>query len=349
MLDKLQQGWRQARLLNYLLLPISWCYVLVVKLRQGCYRMGICQSSALPVPVIVVGNISVGGSGKSPLVMALVDHLKAKGFTPGVISRGYGGKSAFWPREVNRTTCTQLVGDEPQLIFERCDVAVVAGPNRVRNGYYLIDKMNCNILISDDGYQHFALQRDIDIAVIDGQYGFGNGWCLPAGPLREPISAFKRADIVVFNGQVTELSVGQATAEWLHDIPSDCMTCCATMELQEARNLLDNRRLKLSEFARNPVHVVAGIGNPSRFFSQLEKVGIHIIPHVFPDHHQFSEQDLSFADDSDVLMTEKDGIKCRSVVTKKAKNIWVVPAHLRVDETLYQRIDDLLAQRSDCG
>ncbi len=341
LLDKLQQGWRRAHFLNYVLLPIAWCYGLLMKLRQGCYQMGICQSTVLSVPVIVVGNISVGGSGKSPLVMLLVNHLKAKGFKPGVICRGYAGKSAFWPRQVNHTTSAKLVGDEPQLIFEQCDVAVVAGPDRVQNGYYLIDKLNCNILISDDGYQHFALKRTVDIVVIDAQYGFGNGWCLPAGPLREPKSALRRADIVVLNGESTD----QSTAKWLGNIP--CYS--VTMKLQDARNLMDNRRRKLSEFLRHPVHAVAGIGNPERFFLQLEQAGIDIIRHVFPDHHDFGKDDLSFADNNDILMTEKDGIKCRALALQTetwAKKIWVISAHLCVDETLCQRLQELLVQRN---
>lgn len=328
MLDKLQQGWRRARLLNYLLVPISWCYVLLVKLRHGCYRAGIFKSSALARPLIVVGSISIGGSGKTPLVMALVNHLKEKGFKPGVISRGYGGKSAFWPRKVTPTTSAQLVGDEPQLIFEHCAVPVVAGPERVRSGYYLRDEMNCNILISDDGYQHFALKRTLDIAVVDGQYGFGNGWCLPAGPLREPISALKRADIVVINGQATDELLGR--------IPCSCRLHYMAMELQDAYNLSDNRSRKLAEFSGKQV-AVAGIGNPLRFFSQLEQAGIDIIPKAFPDHHRFSEDDLFFADNHAVLMTEKDGIKCRALSV--AKNIWVVPAKLHVDEELYRLVE----------
>ncbi|WP_424947520.1 tetraacyldisaccharide 4'-kinase [Candidatus Spongiihabitans sp.] len=338
MLNKLQQGWLRARLLNYLLAPISWCYAVLARLRYGCYRAGIFKSRVLPRPVIVVGGISVGGSGKSPLVIALVNHLKEKGFKPGVIARGYGGKSAFWPRAVNQATCAQLVGDEPQLIFEQCDVPVVVGPDRVRNGYYLLDGMNgngnCDIVISDDGYQHFALKRTVDIAVVDGQYGFGNGWCLPAGPLREPIAALKRADIVVINGQSTE--------ELLRHIPACCPIYHMSMELQEAYNLADNRRRKLSEFSNRPVHAVAGIGNPLRFFSQLEQAGLDIIPQAFPDHHRFTEHDLSFADNREVLMTEKDAIKCRGMSV--AKNIWVVPAKLRVDEELYLRVEALIGK-----
>jgi tetraacyldisaccharide 4'-kinase len=306
--------------LNYLLTPLSFCYVLVVEFRHACYRVGIFKSSTLTVPVIVVGSINVGGSGKSPLVMSLVSHLQAAGYKPGVISRGYGGNSDFWPREVNESTTAELVGDEPQLIFEQCNVPVVVGPDRVSDGRYLIDKMDCNILVSDDGYQHFALNRDIDIAVVDGQYGFGNGWCLPAGPLREPKSAINRADIVVVNGRSTETM---------------------DMELQQAYNLANRSQRALAGFRGGPVHAVAGIGNPSRFFDQLEEAGLEIIPHAFPDHFRYTAEDIDFGDDRNVLMTEKDGIKCRRMVS--AENIWIVPGILRVEEEFFQRISDLLA------
>ena len=292
--------------------------------------MGLFKSTTLTVPVIVVGNITVGGSGKSPLVMSLVSHLKATGYKPGVISRGYGGGSEFWPREVNRSTTAELVGDEPQLIFERCNVPVVVGPDRVGSGRYLIDKMDCNVLVSDDGYQHFALNRDIDIAVMDGQFGFGNGWCLPAGPLREPKSAIHRADIVVVNGPSDE--------ESLNHFPY----CTMDMELQGAYNLVDRSQRDLEEFRESPVHAVAGIGNPSRFFSQLEKAGLNIIPHAFPDHYRYTLEDINFGDDRSVLMTEKDGIKCRNMVT--AENIWIVPGILRVEEEFFQRISNLLGR-----
>jgi len=327
-LEKLQQGWRRPGVLNYLLIPLSLCYVLVVAMRHTCYRLGLLKSTTLAVPVIVVGSISVGGSGKSPLVMSLVNHLKATGFMPGVISRGYGGNSEFWPREVNQSTSAELVGDEPQLIFERCNVPVVVGPDRVENGCHMIEKMDCNILVSDDGYQHFALNRTIDIAVIDGQFGFGNGWCLPAGPLRELKSGLDRADIVVINGRPDE--------ELSDRIPH----CTMEMVLQTAYNLVDGSQRELSKFLGSPVHVVAGIGNPARFFSQLEQAGLDIIPHAFPDHYRYTREDIDFGDDHNVLMTEKDGIKCRDMFT--LENIWIVPAELRLEEGFFERVTDLL-------
>jgi tetraacyldisaccharide 4'-kinase len=301
-----------------------------VILRHACYRAGLLKPSTLTVPVIVVGSVSVGGSGKSPLVMSLVNHLQATGYKPGVISRGYGGNSEFWPREVSRSTTAELVGDEPQMIFERCNVPVVVGPDRVSNGRYLIDRMHCDILISDDGYQHFALHRDIDIVVVDGQYGFGNGWCLPAGPLREPKSAINRADIVVVNGRSDE--------EILKHIPY----CTMDMELQQAQNLGNHSHRSLAGFRQSPIHAVAGIGNPLRFFSQLEKAGLDIIPHAFPDHYRYTVEDIDFGDNRDVLMTEKDGIKCRQMIT--AENIWIVPGSLRVEAEFFQRISDLLGK-----
>lgn len=285
--------------------------------------------------VIVVGGIGVGGSGKTPLVIALVKHLKKLGYKPGVISRGYGGQTAFWPREVDQTTTPELVGDEPQLIFEKCNVPVVVGPDRVRSGCYMIDKLKCNVLISDDGYQHFALKRNIDIVVIDGNSGFGNGWCLPAGPLREPKSAIKRADIVVLNKELDKCLDNSDIK-----LIQNTQPCSMFMVLGDARNLQDATLRKLSEFSDRSVHAIAGIGNPERFFLQLENSGVNFIRHVFPDHHNFTESDLTFGDDNALIMTEKDGIKCRDMTA--AKNMWVVPAELRVDDVLYQRIEDML-------
>ncbi len=339
MKTRIQQGWRNPGWLNYLLLPLSTLYVILVKIRQGCYSLGIFRSSQLPVPVIVVGSVSAGGSGKSPLVISLVHHFKAKGYRPGVIARGYGGKSGFWPREVNSHTNAELVGDEPQMIFEMCRVAVVVGPDRVQNGRYLVDKLECDVLISDDGFQHFALKRAVDIAVIDGEFGFGNGWCLPAGPLREPESGIHRAHIVVINSlsnaQFTVRCDALAAKTSGRERP-----CAMRMELLEMVNLVDNRRRNLSQCAGQRVHAVAGTGNPARFFSQLESKGIKITPHSFPDHHGYIEDDLRFGDERPVLMTEKDGIKCRNMAV--AKNIWVVPARLHVDAALYQRVETLI-------
>ena len=167
MLDKIQQGWRSPGWVNYLVLPVTTLYATLVFVRRRLFKSKLLKTHSLPVPVIVVGGLSAGGSGKTPVVIGLVNYLRDKGFNPGVISRGYGGNSAFWPREVDDKTDAETVGDEPQLMFERLGVPVVVGPDRVRDGHYLVDKCGCDIIVSDDGFQHFKLKRDVDIVVVD--------------------------------------------------------------------------------------------------------------------------------------------------------------------------------------
>ena len=329
MLDKLQQGWRQAGWLNYLLFPLSLVYGLLMLARRRCYQLGICKSVSLAVPLVVVGGITVGGSGKTPVVLSLVRYLQDQGLRPGVICRGYKGRSTFWPREVNGSTTAALVGDEARLIYQLTGVAVVAGPDRVANGVCLIDKFGCNVLISDDGFQRHALQRDLDIVVLDGQAGYGNGWCLPAGPLREFRSQVERADIVLVNGAGQELYIKGPQAGRM------------SMRVAEAYNLSDGARKPLSEFVGESVHAVAGVGNPARFFRQLERLGMDVAPHPFPDHHPFVESDLVFGDDSPVLMTEKDAVKCRHMTIKN--RLWAVPAITHIDRRVFDRIDRLIA------
>ena len=330
MLDKLQQGWRQAGWLNYLLFPLSLVYGLLMLARRRCYQLGICKSVSLAVPLVVVGGITVGGSGKTPVVLSLVRYLQDQGLRPGVICRGYKGRSTFWPREVNGSTTAALVGDEAQLIYQLTGAAVVAGPDRVANGVCLIDKFGCNVLISDDGFQRHALQRDLDIVVLDGQTGYGNGWCLPAGPLREFRGQIERADMALVNGAGQELCIEGTQAGRM------------SMRIVEAYNLSDGARKPLSEFVGESVHAVAGVGNPARFFRQLERLGMDVAPHPFPDHHSFVESELVFGDDSPVLMTEKDAVKCRDMTIKN--RLWAVPAITQIDQRVFDRIDRLVAR-----
>ena len=331
MLDKLQQGWQRPGWLNYLLLPLSLVYGLLMLARRQCYRLGVFKRISLAVPVIVIGGVTVGGSGKTPVVLSLVRYFQDKGFRPGVICKGYKGNSPFWPREVNDSTTATLVGDEAQLIYELTGVAVVAGPERVRNGVCLIDKFGCDILFSDDGFQHHALERDLDILALDGQAGYGNGWCLPAGPLREFRSQTRRADIVLVNG---------ASEQRRFEIPDASRM---SVRISEAYNLAGGIRKQLSEFTGEPVHGVAGVGNPTRFFRQLEQFGIDLVRHPFPDHHQFEESDLEFGDDGIILMTEKDAVKCRDMTI--ANNLWAVPAITEIDARVFDQIDQLISMK----
>ncbi len=301
-----------------LLWPLSLLFGLGVRLRRLFYRWGLLGSVALPVPVIVVGNISVGGTGKTPLVARLVELLRAAGYTPGVISRGYGGQSGQWPRVVTADSDPLQVGDEPVLLAQRCRCPVVVGPDRVAAAQLLLDRHPCNVLLSDDGLQHYRLQRDIEIAVVDGLRRFGNGACLPAGPLREPPARLRTVDFVVGNGATR-------SGEYL-------MVLCG----DRALNLADpDISVALKNFQSGTVHAIAGIGDPWRFFDHVRRARVRILAHPFPDHHIFKAGDVRFLEDLPVLMTEKDAVKCRAFAPD---NAWYVPVHAQLDADFEQQL-----------
>jgi len=275
----------------------------------------------MPVPVIIIGNITVGGSGKTPLIIALVKLLKHAGYLPGVISRGYGGKASSWPQQVRADSDPQMVGDEPVLISQNCDVPMAVGPDRVAAAEQLLKYHDCDVILSDDGLQHYALKRDIEMVVIDGIRRFGNGLCLPAGPLREPQKRLSSADFIVTNGLAMRM-----------EYPMQ-------LEVYNVINLKTGKQQPLSDFAGKTVHAVAGIGNPDRFFNQLKKKQINVITHPFIDHFAFSANDLEFQDDIPVFMTEKDAVKCQQFVTD---NMWVVPVQVKLDERLSFRLLSML-------
>lgn len=334
MRNKIQQGWRNPGILNYLLLPVSWLYSLLIDIRRWAYQIKLLPSNSVSVPVIVVGGITAGGAGKTPVVIALVEYLNKHGYKPGVISRGYGGNSSTWPRQVDSQTTAEMVGDEPQLIFERCDIPVVVGPNRVDVANWIIDKCGCDIIISDDGFQHFALNRDIDIVVVDGQSGMGNGWCLPSGPLRET-NGLSRANWILINGS------GSIAKQLCEQYPEK--TVIGEMALSNVVALHGDQRKTLEQFVGQTIIAMAGVGNPDRFFSQLETKGLTIQPHPFEDHHLFQEQDLHLFENQTILMTEKDAIKCRRL--KGISNAWYAPGNLEIDSSFFKQIDLALNQR----
>ena len=256
--------------------------------------------------MVVVGNIVVGGSGKTPLVVYLCDLLKRAGHQPGIISRGYGGQAKVWPQAVYADSDPRQVGDEPVLLAARTACPVVVGPNRIAAGEALLRDYPCTILIADDGLQHYALRRDLEIAVLDGKRRYGNGRLLPAGPLREPLSRLATVDFRVCNGgragpgeNFMQLVFGQAYA------------------------LSDRaQRQALQTWSGQQVHALAGIGHPERFFEQLRQAGIEPIPHPFPDHYAYQPEDLRFKPELPLLMTEKDAVKCRAF---SLDNAWAVP------------------------
>ncbi len=309
--------WYSRNPLALALLPLAGLFAGVVALRRWLYRRDWLHRERLPVPVLVVGNISVGGSGKTPLVIHLVRLLREAGYRPGVVSRGYGGRGGERPARVTPESDPDRVGDEPVLIAIRAACPVVVDPDRPRGARELV-RAGCDVIIADDGLQHYRLQRDLEIAVLDARRdgarrGFGNGWLLPAGPLREPRARLREVDLVVEHG-VAAPALG-----------------CYTMHLQPgpAWNLRDpDRHQPLERWRGATVHAVAGIGDPQRFFAMLEHFGIETIRHPFPDHHRFRPGELVFDDELTVLMTEKDAVKCRILATARH---WAVPVDAALD------------------
>jgi tetraacyldisaccharide 4'-kinase len=311
-----------------LLTPASLLFRITVRLRRFAYRRGLLRTRRAAVPVIVVGNITVGGTGKTPLVAWLARHLREEGYRPGIIARGYGGAASQWPQQVRPDSDPSMVGDEPVMLAGRTQCPMAVGPDRVAAAQALIEHSDCDIIISDDGLQHYALARDIEIAVIDGIRRFGSGFMLPAGPLREPVSRLDEVDLVVVNG----LGAGR-------EYPMRMFT-------GDAYRLSDGARRKLSDFRTEPLHAVAGIGNPQRFFRALQRELRLIEVHEFPDHHRFVAEDIAFVDGRTVLMTEKDAVKCRDFA---GDNVWYVTAEVEMKEAFTARLDALLEQRAPPG
>jgi tetraacyldisaccharide 4'-kinase len=290
---RLTETWYRPSPVTALLIPFAWLYCLLAVLRRGLYRAGIFRRARARVPVIVVGNITVGGSGKTPLVIWLARELRARGYRPGVITRGYGGSAAAWPQVVAPDSDPAGVGDEPVLIARHAGCPVAADPDRVRAARQ-IEALGCDVILSDDGLQHYRLARDIEIAVIDGARRFGNGRCLPAGPLREPAGRLKSVHLVITQGDAGE-------GEHRFDLVETGYRAVAGGEPKP-----------VDFFRGRKAHAVAGIGNPGRFFAHLRRLGVDVIAHPFPDHHAFRAADVRFGDDLPVIMTEKDAVKCRS-------------------------------------
>ncbi|MEO7050888.1 MAG: tetraacyldisaccharide 4'-kinase [Rhodanobacter sp.] len=320
LIDTLESAWYGDGRRPWWTTPLAAAYGGVTRLRRMLYCRGWLRSVRLPVPVIVVGNLSVGGTGKTPLTIALAEALRARGYRPGVVSRGYGGRRRE-PLLLGDTPDPAEVGDEPCLIHA-AGVPVAIGRERPAAARLLLEA-GCDVLIADDGLQHYALARDVEICVIDGVRRFGNQRLLPAGPLREPLSRLARVDFRVCNGG--EPAVGEFS-----------------MQLQghEAVALLDRERRSLVDFSGQRVHAVAAIGNPSRFFASLRAAGIEPIEHAFADHHAFVASDLAFGDRLPVLMTDKDAVKCR----RFARPLWWrVPVSAVLPEAFY----DALVERLD--
>lgn len=320
--QKLQALWERRSLWASLLLPLSGLFCLVVGLRRYAYRQGFLSRTRMPVPVIVVGNITTGGTGKTPLVIAVINILKQAGFKPGVISRGYGGKASSWPQQVRPDADPVIVGDEPVIISRRTGCPMAVGPDRVEAARSLLAHHDCDILISDDGLQHYALEREVEVVVVDGVRRFGNGWCLPAGPLREPVSRLTEADLIVTNGEPVgdEYPMDYVGRQWV--------------------NVKDNSRTaEMAQFAGQRVHAIAGVGNPQRFFNMLRSEGLDVIEHTYPDHHVFRSGDFDFEERQPILMTEKDAVKCERLELDDA---WYVPIQATIQKNFHYHLLNVL-------
>ena len=308
--DWLEARWYGPRKPGVFLTGLERVFLQAIKARQNAYRTGRKPVERLPVPVIVVGNLSVGGTGKTPFTLWLAELLMTHGYRPGIISRGYGGITPSHPLIVDADTPPEEAGDEPVLIARRSGCPVCIFPRRADAGRALLASTDCDILIADDGLQHYALGRDIEIAVVDGVRLFGNGHCLPAGPLREPPARLQGVDWVIYSGTG----------------PADSIVM--NLAGNTAINLADpNQHRPLVQFVGSVVFAMAGIGHPQRFFDDLRRQGLAVDVRAFPDHHRYRPEDLAFAGASPLLMTEKDAVKCQRFASP---NHWYVPVQAQL-------------------
>jgi len=328
MSSRLLAGWYAPRLPLWLwpLAPASLIFRVLVALRRAGYRSGFLRAARMPVPVCVIGNVTVGGTGKTPLTIALAEMLAARGWRPGLVTRGYrAGRQE--PRPVEQWSSCEDAGDEA-LLLAAAGFPVWAGRDRVAAAQGLVRQHpEVNLLLCDDGLQHYALRRDVELVVVDATRGFGNGWLLPAGPLREPAARAAEAAAVVWHAGAEALA--PADARWIMRLEGD-----EFVQVADSR-----RRARAPEFAGKRVVAVAGIGNPQRFFGYLAGLGVAAQTHAFPDHHRYSRGDLAFPEADVILLTAKDAVKCRGQIDPRW---WVLPVRAKIPAELIECIEEKL-------
>jgi tetraacyldisaccharide 4'-kinase len=312
-MNSLDKFWYTKHPISYALLPLSYLYRAAFLVHKYSYKLGLKKKFCSPIPVVVIGNLTVGGTGKTPFTIALAELLLKQGYHPGIISRGYKGTAKVYPQQVMAMSDPHLVGDEPVLLARKTACPVVVGPKRAAAIKLLLEQNHCDLILLDDGLQHHAVKKDIEIVIIHGQRKFGNGFCLPAGPLRESKTKLSKVDFCVYkeNAMIEPYSF--------------------STEPGKIYNLLDPVVSVSPDFFRDQkIHAVAGIGHPQQFFTSLQRLGLNIIPHAFPDHHRFRSEDFLFDDqDLPIIMTEKDAVKCQLFSTK---NFWILPIQTKLSE-----------------
>jgi len=327
----IEQSWYQKKLWLWLLWPLSILTKFVAQQKRERFISQPKLSWKPDVPVIVVGNIVVGGTGKTPMVIWLTKLLEGRGYKPGIVSRGYGGNSSKKPIIVDDDTSVKLSGDEPIIIFKNTSRPVCISSNRIAAIRKLLRDTDTDIVISDDGLQHYKMDRDLEIVIFDGNRGIGNGLCLPAGPLREPLERIEAADFVVSSSKIVDL-------ETKHN------KYLMNYQPIEWARIADNKRFKADEWPLSKnVHAVAGIGNPAKFYKTLSSLGLNPIHHSFPDHYQFLEEDLDFNDSLPIIMTEKDAVRCLDMDNK---NLWYLSVEAKFEDVeIADKIINKLAKK----
>lgn len=320
--DKIRAIWYGDQAPGLMSRVLSKVFQNIAAFRRKLYQIGIFRSTRLKVPVIIVGNITAGGGGKTPMVIWLVNHLKTLGYKPGIISRGYGGKRKVEPMFVTPHADSHASGDEPLLMAQKTQVPVMVGKDRSKAGKQLIAQYNVNVIVSDDGMQHYALKRDLELVMLDAKWQTGNNMFLPAGPLREPLTRLSEADLVIYKGHLDDKHHYKLGIESVYPLGHP------------------SKPVDIKSFRSQKIHAVAGIANPSSFFNLLSKEGLAIIKKPLPDHHEITSDDISFDDDAPIMMTEKDAVKCTQF---NLNNIWVVQLKIIMEPETVSEINDLIA------
>lgn len=323
----IQTAWNNQKKWLIVLRPLSWLYRFAFLMNKAMYTYRLKKIYTAPIPVMVIGNITVGGSGKTPLLIQLVKYLQSKGLSVGVISRGYGGVGPF-PALVHKESSPEIIGDEPALIVQSTGVAMAVGPNRQSSIELLLQNYSLDLIISDDGLQHWALDRQIEWIVLDQNRGLGNEKLLPEGYLREPKSRLQNSSVIVHSKQPQSL---------------------LNMHLQVGKPyLLRSGNLSNQFDSKQSYHAVVGIGFPQRFYQTLQNLGIEQFQaHEFPDHHEYKLSDLSFQNQNAIITTEKDAVKLKEILIQHPEfniPIWVVPVEAVLSSDCYDLLEQQLQQ-----